>query len=70
MSEIHGFEPSAGGAAPLLFTDAAAHKVGELAFLEAKLTLTPAQSGAFAHWKQVSLEIAQRHATTGADLSC
>jgi hypothetical protein len=41
--------------------DMYAHKVGELAFEEARLALTPAQTGAFAHWKQVSLEIAQRH---------
>jgi hypothetical protein len=40
--------------------DMYAHKVGELAFLEAKLTLTPAQTSAFSRWKQVSLEIAQR----------
>ena len=41
--------------------DMVAHKIGELAFLEAKLALTPAQTSAFTRWKQVSLEIAQRH---------
>jgi len=39
MSETHGFEPAAGGAAPLLFTDAAAHKVGELIREEANPSL-------------------------------
>jgi hypothetical protein len=42
--------------------DIYAHKVGEMAFLETKLALAPAQSGAFARWKQVNLDSAQRHA--------
>jgi hypothetical protein len=42
--------------------DIYAHKVGELAFLEAKLSLTPAQEPLFANWKQVSLDAAKRHA--------
>ena len=41
--------------------DMVAHKVGELAYLETKLSLTGAQTGAFAHWKQVSLDIAKHH---------
>jgi hypothetical protein len=41
--------------------DIYAHKVGEIAFLEARLALTPAQTPAFAHWKQVNLDIAQHH---------
>lgn len=41
--------------------DLYANKVGELAFLETKLALTPAQAPAFAHWKQVSLDIAHSH---------
>ena len=39
--------------------DMYAHKVGEMAFLETKLALTPAQAPLFAHWKQVNLDIAQ-----------
>ncbi|MBA2589204.1 MAG: Spy/CpxP family protein refolding chaperone [Alphaproteobacteria bacterium] len=38
-----------------------AHKVGELAFLEAKLSLTATQEPLFARWKQTSLDIAKRH---------
>jgi hypothetical protein len=41
--------------------DIYAHKVGELAFLETKLALTPAQAPAFARWKQVSLDTAHSH---------
>lgn len=41
--------------------DMYARKIGELAFLEAKLALTDAQKPAFAHYKQVSLDIAQHH---------
>lgn len=41
--------------------DMYAHKVGEMAFLETKLALTPAQAPLFAHWKQVNLDIAQKH---------
>jgi len=37
-----------------------AHKVGEMAFLEAKLSLTPAQTPLFARWKQVSLDTARQ----------
>jgi hypothetical protein len=40
--------------------DIYARKVGEMAFLETKLALTPAQTGAFARWKQVNLDSAQR----------
>jgi LTXXQ motif family protein len=43
-----------------------AHKVGELAFLEAKLSLTAAQEPLFARWKQTSLDIAKRHETNCA----
>jgi LTXXQ motif family protein len=39
--------------------DMYAHKVGEMAFLETKLALTPAQAPLFARWKQVNLDIAQ-----------
>lgn len=44
-----------------------ARKVGELAFLEAKLSLTPAQAPLFARWKQVSLDSARRHQQLCAD---
>ena len=37
-----------------------AHKVGELAFLEAKLSLTAGQAPLFEHWKQASLDIAKQ----------
>jgi hypothetical protein len=38
-----------------------AHKVGEMAFLEAKLSLTSAQTPLFARWKDAALDIAKRH---------
>lgn len=38
-----------------------ARKVGELAFLETKLSLTPAQTPLFARWKQTSMDIATKH---------
>jgi hypothetical protein len=38
-----------------------AHKVGELAFLEAKLSLSADQASLFARWKEASLDIAKRH---------
>ena len=41
--------------------DMYARKVGEMAFLETKLALTPAQAPLFARWKQVNLDIAQHH---------
>jgi hypothetical protein len=47
--------------------DMYAHKVGELAFLETKLSLTPAQTPLFARWKQVSLDTARSHSQTCAD---
>ena len=37
-----------------------AHKVGELAFLEAKLSLSTNQEPLFARWKQASLDIAKQ----------
>jgi hypothetical protein len=40
-----------------------AHKVGELAFLEAKLSLSAGQAPLFAHWKEASLDIAKRRET-------
>jgi hypothetical protein len=40
-----------------------AHKVGELAFLEAKLSLSASQAPLFARWKDASLDIAKRHET-------
>jgi len=40
-----------------------AHKVGELAFLEAKLSLTARQAPLFARWKDASLDIAKQHET-------
>ena len=39
-----------------------AHKVGEMAFLETKLSLTSAQAPLFARWKDASLDIAKRRA--------
>ena len=41
--------------------DMYAHKVGELAFLEAKLSLTSNQGPLFDRWKQASLDIAKQH---------
>ncbi|HMH64652.1 MAG TPA: Spy/CpxP family protein refolding chaperone [Rhizomicrobium sp.] len=40
--------------------DMYAHKVGELAFLEAKLSLNTNQTSLFEHWKQASLDIAKQ----------
>ena len=40
--------------------DMYASKVGELAFLEAKLSLTSGQQQLFDHWKQASLDIARQ----------
>ena len=40
--------------------DMYAHKVGQLAFLEAKLSLNANQEPLFAHWKQASLDIAKQ----------
>jgi hypothetical protein len=37
-----------------------AHQVGELAFTEVQLSLTPAQQPLFEHWKQASLDIAKQ----------
>jgi hypothetical protein len=48
--------------------DMYAHKVGELAFLEAKLSLNASQEPLFAHWKQASLDIAkQREGSCSSD---
>jgi hypothetical protein len=44
-----------------LCKDMYAHKVGDLAFLETKLSLTPAQAPLFARWKDAALDIARRH---------
>src|SRR5258708_18477116 len=41
--------------------DVYAGKVGELAFLEAKLSLNAKQAPLFAHWKQASLDIAKQN---------
>jgi hypothetical protein len=41
--------------------DLYAGKVGELAFLEAKLSLDAKQAPLFANWKQTSLDIAKQH---------
>jgi LTXXQ motif family protein len=41
--------------------DMYARKVGELAFLEAKLSLTGGQQPLFDHWKQASLDVAKQH---------
>jgi hypothetical protein len=38
-----------------------ARKAGELAFLEAKLSLSASQSPLFARWKQASLDVAKQH---------
>jgi hypothetical protein len=42
--------------------DLYAYKAGAIAFLEAKLELTAEQQPLFARWKDISLEIAKRHA--------
>jgi hypothetical protein len=42
--------------------DMYAHKVGQMAFLETKLSLTSAQAPLFAHWKDAALDIAKRRA--------
>jgi hypothetical protein len=44
-----------------LCRDLYAGKVGELAFLEAKLSLDAKQAPLFARWKQASLDIAKQH---------
>ncbi len=41
--------------------DMYARRVGELAYFEAKLSLTSAQAPLFESWKQVTLDIAKRH---------
>jgi len=41
--------------------DIYARRAGELAFMEAKLQLTPDQQPLFARWREVSLDIAKRH---------
>jgi len=41
--------------------DIFARRAGELAFMEAKLQLTPDQQPLFARWKEISLDIAKRH---------
>jgi hypothetical protein len=38
-----------------------AHKVGEIAYLEAKFALTPAQTPLFARWKNAALDVARAH---------
>jgi len=38
-----------------------ARKAGELAFLEAKLSLSASQTPLFARWKQASLDVAKQH---------
>jgi hypothetical protein len=38
-----------------------ARKAGELAFLEARLSLSPNQAPLFARWKQTSLDVAKQH---------
>lgn len=61
-----------GGPPPDMMRDRAAHrvqfckdmyarKVGELAFLEAKMSLTSSQQPLFDHWKQASLDVAKQH---------
>lgn len=44
-----------------LCKDMYAHKVGDLAFLETRLSLTPTQVPPFARWKDAALDIAKRH---------
>lgn len=51
-----------------LCKDMVARKTGELAYLESKLTLTPAQAPLFARWKGAMLDIAQKHADECAAL--
>jgi hypothetical protein len=41
--------------------DRYARKVGELAFLEARLSLTGTQQPLFDHWKQAGLDVAKQH---------
>jgi len=41
--------------------DRFAREAGRMAYLEARLKLTPAQQPLFARWKEVSLDIAKRH---------
>jgi len=43
-----------------LCRDIYARRAGELAFMEAKLQLTPNQQPLFARWKEISLDIAKR----------
>lgn len=64
--------PAAEGGAPDMVRDHGAHraqfckdmyarKVGEMAFLEAKLSLTASQQPLFDHWKQANLDVARQH---------
>lgn len=41
--------------------DAYARRVGEMAYFEAKLSLTSAQAPLFDRWKQATLDVARRH---------
>src|SRR5580704_7168279 len=55
--------PSPAQSAPLhkrMCQDAYAHQVGDLAYLEAKLSLTAAQQPLFDRWKSVKLDLARR----------
>ena len=45
-----------------------AQAAGELAFLEAKLSLSANQAPLFAHWKQASLDVAKQHDRVGTML--
>lgn len=49
--------------------DMYAHEVGGLAALEAKLSLTSAQEGAFNHWKDVKLGEAKDHSSKCASMT-
>jgi hypothetical protein len=48
--------------------DMVARQTGELAYMEAKLALTPAQAPLYARWKGVMLDIAQKHQSECAQM--
>ena len=48
--------------------DMVARQTGELAYMEAKLALTPAQAPLYARWKGVMLDIARKHQSECAQM--
>lgn len=71
LADDDDIAPATDGGAPGMMHDGAhraqfckdmyARKVGEMAFLEAKLSLNASQQPLFNHWKQANLDIAKQH---------